>query len=784
VRRVFVMLAAVLSLCLMAFVVSCGTGSRKSTPPPVAVSVSPTSATIGEGNQQQFVAAVLNSSDVSVNWMVDNVQSGNSSVGTINAAGLYTAPFSPGTHSISAVSKADPTKSATATLTVTRTITVAVSPATATVLAGTNQQFTSTVTGTSNFGVTWSVDGVRGGNSSVGTITINGLYTAPASAGQHTILASSVVDRGSTGNAQVTVPPGISITPVSARIATNGTQQFTITATAASSINVTWSVDGAVGGNNSTGTISTTGLYTAPASAGTHQIGAASLANPSITASATIVVVLVPPGTAAVLTHHNDLARTGQNLQETALTPSTVNAAGFGKLFSYPVDAQVYAQPLYVPNVTIKNASRNVVYVATENNTVYAFDADGVAPSALWQVNLGPGAPSSDTEGISPLLGITGTPVIDNATGTMYVVTDTGTNRTFHLHALDITSGQERFGGPVQITATIPGTGGESSNGQVSLSGGCYQRSGLALLNGVIYISFGHCLHGWVLGYDSTSLAQVAVFNTTPNGQGGAIWMGGGAPAADANGNLYVITGVDATSKAPGYNNSFVKIGKNSSGSFGELDYFTPSNSDFLLQNDADLGSGSPMVLPDNTSAHPHELVGAGKDGRIFIIDRDNMGGFSATTDAVVQEDQRGNTQFDVFFDTPAFWNGFIYYHGEQDVLEAYQYSNGLLSPATPTSRGNVTFGQHGATPSISANGSAGAIVWEIQTDQWRTLGPAVLHAYDATNVATELYNSGQSGNRDAAGPAVKFTVPTVADGHVFVGTGNELDVYGLLPTQ
>ena len=362
------------------------------------------------------------------------------------------------------------------------------------------------------------------------------------------------------------------------------------------------------------------------------------------------------------------------------------------------------------------------------------------------------------------------------------MVTDRS-DRTFRLHALEISSGKEKFGGPVQITASVAGTGGETTNGRVNLSGGCYQRSGLALVDGVVYISFGHCLHGWVVGYDATSLAQTAVFNTTPNGQGGAIWMGGGAPAADVAGNLYVITGVDANSFAPGYNNSFLRIGKDASGNFGALDFFTPSNNAFLLQNDADLGSGSPMVLPDNTSAHPHELVGAGKDGRIFIVDRDKMSGFN-TPDGMVQVDQRGNTQFDVFFDTPAYWNGTIYYHGEQDVLEAYQYSNGMINPAIPTTRASAVFGQHGATPSVSANGAVGGIVWEIQSDAWRTGGPAVLHGYDATNVSKELYNSSQSGTRDVAGPAVKFTVPTIADGHVFVGTANELDVYGLIPTN
>ena len=778
--------SAAMSLCLAG---CAGGGSRSATnptptptpkPATVSVTVTPATATVGVGQQEQFVASVSGSANTAVTWSVDSVTSGNSTVGTIDNSGHYTAPQSAGTHTVTATSQADTTKSASAKITVTQSIQVLISPSSATVQAGQKQQFTATVTGTPNFGVIWSVDGVKGGNASAGTVDVNGLYKAPSMSGTHTVTATSVVDSASSASATVTVPAGISISPAKARVGTGATQQFTITATDPSLMAVTWSVDGTAGGSTTVGTISPSGLYTAPANPGSHTIGASSTADPSVTATASITVAAIAPGTTAVLTYHNDLARTGSNTNETVLTHANVNSAQFGKLFSYPVDGQVYAQPLYVPNLTINGQTHNVVYVATENNSVYAFDADGISTAPLWQVSLGTAASSADTEGISPKLGVTSTPVIDPLTGTLYVsnVAVGGGVKGFHLHALDLITGQEKFGGPVAIHASVPGTGSQSSNGQVSLTTSCYQRAGLALVNGVVYISYGHCQHGWILGYDSQTLAQAAVFNTTPNGAGGAIWMSGGAPAADSNGNLYVMTAVDFNSFGPGYNDTFLKLGMQN-GNLAVLDFFTPSNNQFLLQNDADIGSGAPVVLPDNSSANPHELVGGGKDGRIFVLNRDNMGGFN-TTDNVVQTIHTGTTQFDVLFDTPAFWNNSLYYHGEQDVVQAFGYNNGMLT-TQPTSHGAFKYGNHGATVSISSNGGSDGIAWEIQSDQWRTSGPAILRAYDATNLGNELYDSSQAGTRDTAGSAVKFTVPTVVNGHVYVGTGTELDIYGPL---
>ena len=497
------------------------------------------------------------------------------------------------------------------------------------------------------------------------------------------------------------------------------------------------------------------------------------------------------PALASVLTYHNDGQRTGLNANETILTPANVNASSFGKVFSYPVDGQIYAQPLVVSSLSnIAGGKHNVVFVATEHNSVYAFDADGLSPNALWRKNLGPSVPSNQVEGVSPEKGITGTPVIDSGTETLYVVAETQ-GGVFKLHALDLHDGSEKFGGPAQVTATVAGTGFDSVNGSITLETACLQRPGLALVNGVVFIAFGGCPHGWLLGYSAASLQQVSKLNTTPNGGGGALWMSGGAPATDGLGNLYLMTGVDFGDPAPGFNDAFLKL---RASDLSVLDSFTPSNEAFLRNNDADLGSGAPMLLPDNTSGHPHELVGGGKDGRVFVVDRDHMGGFNPPTnpacdntstppsscDNVVQTIPNiGNAQFDNIFDTPAYFNGLVYFHPQTATLQAFQYSNGTLILAASAS---TIFGDHGATPSVSANGNNDGIVWELQVDAWATKGPTILRASDAANVAHELYNSSQAANgRDTAGPAVKFTTPTIANGRVYVGTGNALNVYGLL---
>jgi Big-like domain-containing protein len=749
--------------------------------PAVGVAISPTSAIVGVNATQQFSATVSGTTNTAVTWSVDGVNGGNATVGTINSSGLYTAPSAPGAHTVTATSVADATKSATAAVTVKQMVSVAISPTTAALGVGTTQQFTATVTGTTNPGVTWSVDGVNGGNGSVGTITQNGLYTAPSSAGAHTVTATSVADPTKSANASVSVL-SLTVSPSSATVAPNGTRQFTAELQGGNNDSVTWSVDGIPSGNNVVGTISATGLYTAPGTLGAHSITATSVEVPTLSANATVTVQNAAAGVVPVLTYHNDDVRDGANTNETTLNPSNVNSQQFGKKEAYPVDAQIYAQPLYVPNLTIDGAPHNTVFVATENNTVYAFDADGGSSTPLWENHLGTAPSNNDTGGISPLLGITSTPVIDPTTGTIYLVADTETSggREYMLHALDITSGNEKFGGPVEVNGTVPGTGVDSVNGEITLEKGCYQRSALALdpISSAIYIPIGHCPHGWILAYDKTSLQQTAIMNATPNGAGGGFWAGGGTAAVDDNtGDLYIVSGVDAGDPFSGYNDSVLRL---SAGDLSVLDYFTPSNEDYLEQKDLDFGSGTDVFMPDNGSSTPHEVIGGGKDGRIFVVNRDNMGQFH-NPDQVIQVVQTGVQSYDNLFSTPAFWNNLLYFHSENDVLKVYSWdtNTGLLS-TSPVSKGDVKYSLHGATTAISANGTSNGIAWEIDSSA-DTTGPAILHAYYATQVGTELYNSSQAGSRDTAGPAVKFAVPTIADGHVFVGADGELDVYGLL---
>ena len=738
----------------------------------VSISVSPSTVTVSTSATTQFTATVTGSSNTAVTWSVDGVSGGNSSVGTISASGLYTAPSQAGTHTITATSVADTTKSATAAVTV-NVVTVSVSPTSATVLVSLSTPFTATVQGTTNTAVTWSVDSVAGGSSSVGTINTSGLYTAPSLPGPHTVTATSVADTTKSASATVIVDAnGLSVSPATTTVAPSGTQQFSTT------VAVTWSVDGVSGGNSSVGTITSGGKYTAPFAIGAHTITATSTANSSTTGTASLTVINSSPR--AVLTYHNDDTRQGAYAEETVLTPANVKAATFGKVFSYTVDGQIYTQPLYIPQVNIGGTNHEEVYVATEQDTVFAFDAKGLQSAPLWSKSLGTPVPKNDVEGVSPVLGITSTPVIDITTGTMYVLAEAtgGSVSPFKLHALDIATGAEKFGGPVYVTGSVPGTGWDQVNGTITLESSCYQRMGLALnpFNNMIEIAFGHCNHGWVVAYNKTTLQQSAIFNDTPDGAGGGLWAGGGAPAInDVTGELYIITGTDVNDPPSGYNDAFLRLSENN---LSVLDFFQPDdNLSLLIPNDADLGSGSNILMPDNSSSTPHETIGGGKDGNVFVVNRDDMGSFSTTSNNVIQTLQTGTKQFDNIFSTPAYWNGTLYYHSESDVLHAYSWSAGKL---TKLAQGSMVFQVHGATTSISANGDSNGIVWEIDNTSIGT-GPAVLHATDASNVSNELYNSSQSGTHDQAGIALKFTVPTIAGGKVFVPTANELDIYGLL---
>ena len=597
---------------------------------------------------------------------------------------------------------------------------------------------------------------------------------------------------------------GFTVSPRAAVLTLTQTQPFTATG---GTPPIVWSVDGTVGGSSTAGTITAGGVYAPPSSPGTHTVTATS--STQAQASATVYISNYP----GTFTIHNDNLRTGQNLNETALTPATVSSATFGKLFTYPLDGLTHGSALYVASVSIPGKGfHNVVYVATEHDTVYAFDADGLSASPLWQVSfINPAAgvttvPAADTgEGgdIAPEIGITSTPVIDQGSGTLYVVAKTKevvggtTSYVQRLHALDLTTGAEKFGGPVALQATVPGTGDGASGGQLPFSAlHENQRPGLLLSNGVVYMAFASHgdndpWHGWVLGYNATTLQQTVVFNATANGYGGGVWHSGGGLAADPAGNVYFVTSngpFDVNTGGVDYGDSFMKL----SASGAVVDYFTPHDQGNLATNNLDLGSGGVLLLPDQSGAHPHLMLSAGKDGTIYLVDRDNMGHYNANNDSQIVQSlvnifpfgtvEPGNNS------SPVYFNGNVYFSPISDNIQAFQVTNGLLS-TQPPSRSSENYFYPGAALAVSANVNVNGILWALQrqandtTDEDVT-GPAILRAYDASNLGTELYNSTQAaGSRDALNdPAVKFSIPLVANGKTFVVTRTLLTVYGLLP--
>ncbi|HKV62852.1 MAG TPA: hypothetical protein VJO16_13115 [Candidatus Acidoferrum sp.] len=726
-------------------------------------------------------------------------------------------------------------------------ITVTVSPATASIQAGGGtQKFTATVRNDRHHrGVRWVLSGAGCSGSTCGTLSATSsasgtsiTYLAPSSAPNPatvTLTATSVSNTQKKGSSSITITSktALSVTISPKRGGLTVSQSLPVTATVLNDIGaagVTWSASGASCSGASCGTFtnvtSASATYVAPVAAGIYSIIATSVANVTKSASNSIGVTDL----SGVLTYHNNVSRDGTNTREFALTAANVNKSTFGKLFSCQADGAIYAQPLWIPSLPVAGVPRNVIVAATQHESLYAFDADASPCTTLWHVSLIDSAhggtvgetsvPSAGTGAlvgagygdISPEVGVTGTPVIDPATNTLYVVSKSinGSLQFFQrLHAIDITTGIERTP-PQNIDSSIavPGTGDGSVSGSVAFDPrNESQRPGLVLTNGVVYVAWASHedhdpYHGWVIGFNVSTLTPVpnAVFNSTPNQVGtlsysrGGIWMGGGAPAVDSSGNLFFITGngtFDANTGGSNYGDSVIKL--SASGGLSVADYFTPLDQASLDANDTDFGSGAATVLVDQPSSPvTHLLIGGGKQGNLFVLNRDNLGKFSSSANNVVQAINLGNS----IFATPVFWQNNLYVAGVGGPLKQFVFNTatGKFGGA-PFSQSAASYGFPGATPSLSSLGSANAIVWVLDntlycTPQSPGCGATVLHAYDAANLATELWNSSQAAaNRDLAGRAVKFTVPTIANGKVYVGTrGNdssvpgELEVYGLLP--
>jgi hypothetical protein len=776
-------------------------------PPAIAVAVNPSTVSVQTGHPQALTATVQNDAlNKGASWTLKGAGCSGAACGTLSAASsasgaaiTYTAPAtapSPGTVTLTATSVADPSKAAVATITVTGVvvppaIVIAVNPATVAVQTGHTQSLTATVQNDADDkGVNWTLTGAGCNGASCGNLSAASsasgaaiTYTAPAAVptpAAVTATATSVKDSQKSASTTITITAPVSggtasvaISPVRVALTTGQAQTFTATVTGNAVTSVTWEVDSIPGGNSSVGTVSASGVYSPPSSAGTHTVAARSVADTTATASASVSITDFQ----GVFAYHNDLSRDGVNSQEYALNTSTVKGATFGKRFACAIDAAAYAQPLWVANLAIGGGTHNVLVAATQHDTVYAFDADASPCQTYWSKSLLDNGEKWVTSGdvnsndISPDIGIVGTPVIDPGTNTIYVVSKSKNGSNFHqrLHALSLIDGSEKFNGPQDITFS---SGGVNFNALTQ-----NQRCGLALVNGVVYIAYAShgdnpTYFGWIVGYSASSLNQVALFNDDPGSGFGGIWMSGGAPAADSSGNLYVITGNGNFDGNTQFGDSFLKL--STSGGINVGSFFSPSNQASENSGDLDFGSGGAAILVDPSAGPvPHLAIGGGKDGKMFLLNRDNLGGNSGNDGGAVQAFSVGN----MIFATAAFWQNTLYIGPITDHVKSFTLntSTGQFNTA-PASQSPSTFGFPGATPSISAQGGTNGIVWAIEN-----AGTAVLHAYDATNLGSELWDSGNSG-ADQAGGAVKFTVPTVANGKVYVGTASEISVYGLSP--
>jgi hypothetical protein len=676
-------------------------------------------------------------------------------------------------------------------------------PTAETVTAGQSASFSVMAAGTAPLSYQWQKKG-----SNISGATSASYSTPPTTSADSGSTFDVVVSNaaGSVTSQQVTLTvnvgsaaPTIGTQPANQTVTAGQAATFSVVATGTAPLSYQWQMNGSsISG-------ATVASYTTPvtttANSGQQFRVTVTNAFGNVTSNTATLTVNASTGGSAidVVTYHYDNMRTGQNVNEMTLTPANVTVSTFGKLGEFAVDGLVDAQPLLLSNLAIPGGgSKNVVYVVTEHDSIYAFDADSITASggtALWHVSaLLSGETTSDDRSctqVTPEIGITSTPVIDRSRNAIYVVAmSKDSTGSYHqrIHALDLTTGNELFGGPVDVQASYPGTGDNSSGGSVVFDPKQYkERASLLELNGTIYTMWSsHCDHrpytSWIISYNADTLAQTNILNLVPNGSEGAIWMSGAAPAADASGNIYMIVAngdFDTTLNSQGFptngdcGNCFAKI--TSTVPLTLLDYFTPLNTVSESDSDTDFGSGGELLLPDVVDGNGntrHLAVGSGKDANIYVVDRDNMGKFSGTADNIYQL-ITGQLSGGVY-SKPSYFNGTVYYGANGDAVKAFPIVNGQLA-TFPSSRSGHTFGYPGATPSISASGTTNGIVWVVENSS-----PAVLHAYDATNLSHELYNSTQaSGGKDNFS-SNKFITPMVANGRVYVGTSSSVAVFGL----